>query len=124
MQPIRSFEICIDVVDPAPVAAFWTSLLGYTTSDGPADRWVHLAPPSGLPVLNLQKVPEAKATKNRLHFDVYVDDPQAWIRRATELGATTVRLHDAPEDWFMVMLDPGGNEFCICLEREPAAAGG
>jgi hypothetical protein len=120
MQPIRSFEICLDVVEPAPVAAFWTEFLGYTTADALDDRWVHLQPPTGLPVLNLQRVPEAKTIKNRLHFDVYVDDPQDWIERATALGATEVRLHDAPEDWFMVMLDPGGNEFCICLERDPA----
>jgi hypothetical protein len=25
VKPIRSFEICIDVVDAAPVAAFWSA---------------------------------------------------------------------------------------------------
>ena len=42
------------------------------TSDA---RWVHMEPPPGLPVINLQRVPEAKASKNRLHLDVFVDDP-------------------------------------------------
>lgn len=123
MAPIRSFEICVDVVDPAPVAAFWSAFLGYSTTDDPNDRWVHLEPPAGLPVINLQRVPEAKTLKNRLHFDVYVDEPQEWIDRAKEFGATEQRLHDSPDDWFMVLHDPGGNEFCICQERLPGACG-
>ena len=111
--------MCIDVVDPSPVARFWSGLLGYRTDDDLDAAWVHLDPPTGLPVLNLQTVPEAKQVKNRLHLDVYVDDPFAWIARAEELGATRLRLHEDADDWFCVMADPGGNEFCICLEQEP-----
>ena len=118
MRPVRAVEVCVDVVDPRPVADFWSALLGYSV-DGDADaRWVHLVPPPGLPVLNLQRVPEPKTTKNRLHLDVFVDDPVEWITRAEELGAVRVRLHDDPEDWFCVMTDPGGNEFCVCRERQ------
>jgi hypothetical protein len=38
---------------------------------------------------------------------------------AVSLGAAKVRLHDAQDDWFCVMHDPEGNEFCICLESAP-----
>lgn len=118
MKPVRSVEVCIDVVDPRPVAAFWSALLDYTCSDDlDTARWVHLAPPAGLPVLNLQRVPESKETKNRLHLDVFVDDPFEWIERAEALGATRLRLHDHDEDWFCVMADPAGNEFCLCREQ-------
>lgn len=117
MRPLRSFEICIDVVDPGPVARFWTELCGYRTDDDVTDRWVHLQPPEGLPVLNLQRVPEGKAGKNRLHFDLYYDDPEEWIARALSLGATEVREHHHDDDWYTVLLDPAGNEFCICRER-------
>ncbi len=117
MQPIRSFEIAIDVNDPAPVAQFWMALCGYRTDDDLGDRWVHLQPPAGLPVLNLQRVPEAKAGKNRLHFDLYYDDPEVWIERAVTLGATPVREHHHDDDWFTALTDPGGNEFCICKEQ-------
>jgi len=113
---VRSIEVCIDVVDPRPVAEFWVALLDYSVTDDLDARWVHLVPPSGLPVLNLQRVPEAKAGKNRLHLDVFVDDPRPWIARAEELGATSLRLHDDEADWFCVMADPAGNEFCICRE--------
>ena len=63
--------------------------------------------------------PSRKAGKNRLHLDVYVDDPKVWIERAEQLGATRLRMHDDPTDWFCVMADPGGNELCICRENEP-----
>ena len=114
---VRAVELCIDVVDPQPVAEFWMALLGYSTTDALEDRWVHLEPPAGLPVLNLQRVPEAKTIKNRLHLDVFVDQPEPWIAKAERLGAVRLRLHDEPGDWFCVMADPAGNEFCICLEQ-------
>ncbi|MCU1401140.1 MAG: glyoxalase [Acidimicrobiales bacterium] len=117
---MHAVELCIDVVEPRPVAAFWTSFLGYSTADSLDSRWVHLEPPSGLPVINLQRVPEAKSIKNRLHLDVFVDDPPEWIAHATALGATLTNLHDDEADWFCVMADPAGNEFCICLERAPS----
>ncbi|MCU1395139.1 MAG: glyoxalase/bleomycin resistance protein/dioxygenase [Ilumatobacteraceae bacterium] len=120
MKPVRAVEVCIDVVEPEPVATFWSAFLGYTAS-GPLDaRWVNLVPPAGLPVLNLQRVPEEKAIKNRLHLDVFVDDPEDWIEHATTLGAATVHLHDDDADWFCVMADPAGNEFCICREATPS----
>lgn len=69
-------------------------------------------------MLNLQRVPEPKQVKNRLHIDVFVDDPREWIDRAEQLGAQRLRLHDDQADWFCVMADPAGNEFCICREDE------
>jgi catechol 2,3-dioxygenase-like lactoylglutathione lyase family enzyme len=114
-------EVCIDCTDPRIVAEFWTGFLGYTTDDDLGDPWVHLEPPAGLPVLNLQRVPEAKAGKNRLHLDVYVEDPQRWVERAAELGATRVRVNDDARDWYQVMTDPAGNEFCVCKENQPGS---
>jgi Glyoxalase-like domain len=118
VKEVRAVEVCIDVVDPRPVAVFWLRFLGYATDDDLDDGWVHLDPPEGLPALNLQTVPEHKKFKNRLHLDVFVDDPEDWIVRAEQLGAMQLSLHDDPDDWFCVMADPAGNEFCICLESE------
>ena len=116
---IRALELCIDVNDPVRESTFWCEFLGYRVVGGNDDRWVHMDPPSGLPVINLQRVPEPKVGKNRLHIDVYVDEPLAWIDRALSLGASKVRLNDDQNDWFCVMNDPEDNEFCICLENEP-----
>ena len=96
MGPVRAVELCIDVNDPVRESAFWSAFLGYEVVGDSDARWVHMEPPPGLPVINLQRVPEAKASKNRLHLDVFVDDPQEWIDRATELGASVVRRHDDP----------------------------
>ena len=68
----------------------------------------------GLPRLAFQCVPETKQTKNRLHLDVWVADIPAATQAALELGATRVAgLVDESPEPFQVMLDPGGNEFCL-----------
>src|SRR4029079_494375 len=95
---VRAVEVCVDVVDPRPVAEFWIALLGYVSGDDLDARWVHLEPPAGLPVLNLQRVPERTKIKNRLHLEVFVDEPEPWIAKAEQLGANRLRLHDDPAD--------------------------
>jgi hypothetical protein len=57
------------------------------------------------------RVPEPKATKNRVHLDLIAPDPEAEIARLVELGAT--RLADREEYGYTwtLMADPEGNEF-------------
>ena len=117
---VRAIEVCIDVNDSVLESTFWCEFLGYRVIGANDARWVHLEHPDGLPVINLQRVPESKLGKNRLHLDVFVDEPDYWIDRAVAHGAAKIRLHDADDDWYCVMHDPEGNEFCICLENEPA----
>jgi hypothetical protein len=113
-----SAEVCIDTIDPRSVVPFWMQLLGYRTDDDLDDRWIHLEPPHAkLPVLNFQPVPEHKTGKNRLHLDIFVAYSEVWIERNETLGATRIRLNDDPADWFLLMADPEGNEFCICREN-------
>ena len=73
--------------------------------------------PEGLPPLVFQRVPEVKAGKNRLHLDLYVEDPAAEAARLEALGAERVggRVEGGPScEWWQVMRDPEGNEFCVC----------
>ena len=116
MKPARAVEVCIDVNDSVLESTFWCEFLGYQVIGSNDARWVCLEHPRGLPVINLQRVPESKSGKNRLHLDVFVEEPEQWIDLAVSLGAAKVRLHDAQDDWYCVMHDPEGNEFCICLE--------
>jgi hypothetical protein len=87
--------------------------------------------PTGLrPPIWFQKVPETKAGKNRLHLDLYPtgrDDSLPFTRRVQiveakvteliEVGAAVEQRHqqDDPEDpdYWVVMRDPEGNEFCV-----------
>lgn len=84
--------------------------------------------PKGLrPPIWFQKVPEVKAGKNRIHLDLYPTDrddalPQGRgvglvetkVDDLVAIGASVVRrqLADDP-DYFVVMHDPEGNEFCL-----------
>lgn len=74
-------------------------------------------PETGHQILFIE-VPDAKATKNRLHFDLR---PRAGTRdeelaRLLALGATQVADHRGnygPGTGWVVLADPEGNEFCI-----------
>src|SRR5262245_9501819 len=97
--------IAMDTEDPRGLAPFWCALLevdvvqdrddGHVVSLGPSP---HL--PGGM-VLVLQKVPERKVGKNRLHFDVYFYDLEAATARVEELGGQRWPQHAA-------VLDDGG----------------
>jgi predicted enzyme related to lactoylglutathione lyase len=63
----------------------------------------------------LQKVPEPKTCKSRMHIDFEADDIDAEVRRLESLGARRVQQQ---KSWW-VMHDPCGNEFCVVGAGEP-----
>ena len=108
----------LDCADPEALARFWAPALGYTVA-GAAGAYVLLLPPedrAGEPQLILQRVPEAKAAKNRMHLDIHVADIDAEADRLTELGATRASsspLEEHGTRWHLLN-DPEGNELCVC----------
>ena len=114
-------EIGIDCRDPETLAPFWASALGYQIGDlDRAGVYLDLVPPDpSLPGVYLQRVPEDKVTKNRLHLDLYDTDPVGLTERLVALGATRVGAPQAGSEggWWQVMEDPVGNEFCVCDAR-------
>ena len=116
-------EIGIDCQDPTALAPFWSAALGYAVGDmDAAGDYLDLVPPSGsaAPVVYLQRVPEPKSTKNRLHLDLYTPEAESLIARLETLGAQ--RSGDprsgSEGGWWQVMVDPAGNEFCVCREED------
>jgi predicted enzyme related to lactoylglutathione lyase len=104
---IRINGIVIDANDLDLLAEFWSRLLGLAITRREED-WISLGPHFAM-----QRVPEAKRVKNRVHFDLVADDfPQA-VALAVELGASPVG--EMQEDLWQVWRDPEGNEFCICV---------
>lgn len=128
MEPGLRWEICLDCNDPEELAPFWEALLGYRRVGEPGSgQYLTLRDPDGAaPPILLQRVPEPKTTKNRLHVDVYTREPEALLARAVELGATPVGERIAESSgvgWFQVLTDPAGNEFCVCTENEDTTGG-
>jgi predicted enzyme related to lactoylglutathione lyase len=63
----------------------------------------------------LERVPEDKRQKNRLHLDLCTAEMDAEVRRIVALGATLLTGQAVAEDgWcWHVLADPDGNEFCV-----------
>jgi len=66
----------------------------------------------------VQRVPEPKAGKNRMHLDLRVPAFEPELARLTALGATVLTPEPIDEDGFhwVVMADPEGNELCVGTE--------
>jgi predicted enzyme related to lactoylglutathione lyase len=109
--------LCIDARDPAAVASFWQSALGWRRTFEKEDEVV-LEPPAGSPEdgvapdLLFLKVPEGKAVKNRLHLDLRPQDQAAEVARLEALGARRISVGQGQVSW-VVMADPEGNEFDV-----------
>ncbi len=106
--------VVVDCLHPAPLAEFWSAVLGVAVAYR-SDEWVSLAAAAaGQPRIAFQQVPESKVGKNRLHLDVWVPDIEDATVAAEALGATRVgRLVHESSEPFQVMTDPVGNEFCF-----------
>ncbi len=61
----------------------------------------------------LQKVPEAKAAKNRCHLDFVADDLVATEKRVVELGGTLGARNTWQDFLWRTCHDPDGNEFDV-----------
>jgi predicted enzyme related to lactoylglutathione lyase len=114
---VAQLGLVLDCHDPEALAPFWSRALGYDVI-GSAGTYVLLLPAGGEagPQLLLQRVPEPKRAKNRMHFDIHVADIEAEATRLVELGAERVHpdpLSEHGTNW-VLMHDPEGNEFCVC----------
>jgi predicted enzyme related to lactoylglutathione lyase len=113
---VSSIGLVLDCADPEALAEFWAPALGYQRL-GAAGQYVLLASAEpGRPKLLLQRVPEAKAVKNRMHLDIETPDIDAEARRLEGLGASRVSAdaHGEHGSRWHLMEDPEGNEFCVC----------
>jgi predicted enzyme related to lactoylglutathione lyase len=113
--------VTMDCLDPEKLASFWGELLGRKTGPtGPDDDtyWAVRDPDRKGPLLLLQRVPESKKAKNRVHVDLWVADMEAEARRAVSLGATLVKRYVEPDEGWIWMTDPEGNEFCF-VQADP-----
>jgi catechol 2,3-dioxygenase-like lactoylglutathione lyase family enzyme len=112
-------SVVLDTVDPRALAAFWCEALGYREA-GDLGSFLVLAPERGAegPVVILQRVPEERAGKNRVHLDLHPPDADAHVARLEGLGARRIgdpvtELEATIGVRWQRMADPQGNEFCV-----------
>ena len=107
-------SITVDCADPHRLAGFWSALLGVAVAEVGGDyaELAGLAP--GAPNLLFLQVPDGKQTKNRVHLDLAVSDVATAVDEALTLGASRAEGELAGPFPWVVMLDPEGNEFCLC----------
>jgi hypothetical protein len=114
--------------DPPEGFATWEDFLreqGVPESDWNSASAV-VDPDGAGPRIYFQKVPESKVVKNRVHLDLSVsagsrvplEERQravdAEVQRLTGLGATVFRPGSVERgEYWVVMQDPEGNEFCV-----------
>lgn len=102
-------QIVIDCTDLHAARAFWGDALGLPRAAATIEEpYATLGDIGGLHIV-VQRVPEPKMAKNRVHLDIETDDITAEVRRLEALGARRAEGH---EGWW-VMQDPCGNEFCV-----------
>jgi hypothetical protein len=130
---LRWYTVVVDCADPASQAHWWGGVLGWPVVYEAADEVV-IVPPHALteaakevPLaersqgLVFGRVPEGKSVKNRLHVDLAPgpdDDQQAEVERLIELGARHADVGQQPENRWVVLADPEGNEFCVLTPRD------
>lgn len=112
MVDVQLYQTVIDCADPRALAAWWRQLLGWEESST-HDDWSSIRAPGGTPRIGFQRVPEAKTVKNRVHLDFAAADEEATARAIEAMGATRRWVSEDPDDRFVVLADPEGNEFCI-----------
>jgi hypothetical protein len=104
----RLHGLVVDSADPHAIAEWWGAAYGAEVVHHEAG-WSTVQNVPGMPILTMDftPVPEPKAVKNRIHWDV---TGQAEALLAA--GATLLRRPDEDISW-TVLADPEGNEFCV-----------
>lgn len=105
--------VTFDCADPQGLAEFWTAALDLPIQGDYGDFVFLARPDSGGPMLGLQRVPEARSGKNRVHVDLAGGSLATEIPRLVDLGATVIAEHQMPWLTWTVLADPEGNEFCV-----------
>jgi len=115
---VRFDEVVIDCADPESLARFWAAVAGYEPEPA-SDHWAAIVGEGDRDIcIAFQRVPEGKMTKNRVHIDLSASDEIEEAARIEQLGATRLWSSNKPDDPFIVLADPEGNEFCVVRQRD------
>jgi hypothetical protein len=106
-------DLCIDANDLDRVAAFWAGALGGTVEPHRSEDVKRIELP-GQPSVWINRVPEPRRVKTRVHLDIRL--PAADPSPLVALGATVISEPGELAWW--VLEDPEGNAFCAMPPHE------
>ena len=109
-MPVATYkDLCLDAGDPGVLGAFWAAALDlelHTQENGDT----YLTGPTREHTIWVNRVPEPKTVKHRMHLDLNVGS----VDELTALGATVL---DAESFRWTLMADPEGGEFCAFVRE-------
>ena len=109
----------LEAPDAVALARFYGDLLGWEVDSAEAS-FATAIPPDGVAYLGFQTSPEfvrpvwppvEGEQQMMLHLDLEVEELDAAVEHAVELGA--IQAEHQPQDTVRVMLDPVGHPFCL-----------
>jgi catechol 2,3-dioxygenase-like lactoylglutathione lyase family enzyme len=116
---LRLGSVVINCADLDRMVAFWAAALDLTP--GPlVDNGTFRVLRGPRVNVSLQVAQSPVVGRNQMHLDLFTDDQAGEVARLTDLGARFVRHNEDPDDDYVVLTDPEGNEFCVCV-IQPAA---
>jgi len=107
--------VTFDADEPVELAGFWAKVFGADDPEIVNPFCVIVDNPGG-PNLMFIKVPESKAAKNRMHFDLHAPDADvvdAEAERLVGVGASLISSNEEHGVYWKTLRDPEGNEFCV-----------
>jgi predicted enzyme related to lactoylglutathione lyase len=121
----------LDAADPVQLARFYEALLGWTMTEcegprpgyPPEDAWARLRSPAGDQKIEFQWEqhytppvwpPRPGEQQMMIHLDVIVEDLDAGVAWARDVGATVAEHQPQHHGFHVIMLDPAGHPFCMC----------
>ena len=116
--------VTFEVADATPVAAFWAGLL---EREAVAESGGALVVGDDTQVgLRFVTSDTDQVGPRRLHLHLTsnsLEDQQRTVERALRLGGRHIDVGQQPDDTFVVLADPGGNELCVIEPHNNFLAG-
>jgi predicted enzyme related to lactoylglutathione lyase len=112
---IRLGSTVINCADLELMTGFWTRALHLAPSQAAGEDDFRVLRDDQGRRLSLQHARTPVTARDQMHLDLFTDDQAAEVDRLTGLGARFVRHNQDPDDDYVVMTDPEGNEFCVCV---------
>jgi catechol 2,3-dioxygenase-like lactoylglutathione lyase family enzyme len=111
---LRLEAVTFDVADAPAVAAFWAALLDREVLAEPGGAFL----PGDNTQVGLRFVPSdtKQVGRPRLHLHLTsssLEQQQRTVETALRLGGRHLDVGQGPDDEFVVLADPGGNELCV-----------